>query len=56
MALAASGVLSFEDGLRLVRDRGRFMQEACEITQGGMAAVLGLDEATARTVCEETGT
>src|SRR5580765_1203378 len=29
-ALAAAGVLTFEDGLRIVRQRGRFMQEACE--------------------------
>ena len=43
-ALAAAGVLSFEDGLRLVRQRGKFMQEACEATRGGMAAVIGLEE------------
>src|SRR5438132_10033127 len=34
-ALAAAGALSFEDGLKLVRQRGRFMQEACEMTKGG---------------------
>src|SRR5262245_4185199 len=34
-ALAAAGTLDFEDGLRIVRQRGRFMQEACEKTQGG---------------------
>jgi [acyl-carrier-protein] S-malonyltransferase len=54
-ALAAAGALSFEDALRVVHDRGRFMQEACESTQGSMAAVLGLDEASTRSVCEETG-
>jgi [acyl-carrier-protein] S-malonyltransferase len=54
-ALAAAGVMSFEDGLRVVRQRGRFMQEACEATQGGMAAIIGLDEATTRLVCEEAG-
>lgn len=54
-ALAAAGVLSFEDGLKVVRQRGRFMQEACEATQGGMAAVIGLDEAATREVCRETG-
>ena len=54
-ALAAAGALSFEDGLRVVRQRGRFMQEACEITQGGMAAIIGLDEARTREVCAETG-
>ncbi|HTH48203.1 MAG TPA: ACP S-malonyltransferase [Candidatus Limnocylindria bacterium] len=54
-ALAAAGVLSFEDGLRVVRQRGRFMQEACEATQGGMAAIIGLDEEPTREVCAATG-
>ena len=54
-ALAAAGAFSFADGLRVVQLRGRFMQEACEATRGGMAAVIGLDEAACRTVCEETG-
>jgi [acyl-carrier-protein] S-malonyltransferase len=54
-ALAAAGALSFEDGLRVVRLRGRFMQEACEATQGGMAAIIGLDEGPTREVCEAAG-
>jgi [acyl-carrier-protein] S-malonyltransferase len=54
-ALAAAGAMSFEEGLQVVRLRGRFMQEACEATQGGMAAVIGLDEAATREVCEATG-
>jgi len=54
-ALAAAGVLSFEDGLKVVRQRGQFMQEACDTTKGGMAAVLGLDEAKTREVCSEAG-
>ncbi|MCL4787558.1 MAG: ACP S-malonyltransferase [Verrucomicrobia bacterium] len=54
-ALTAAGALSFEDGLRVVRQRGRFMQEACDVTQGGMAAVIGLDEAATREVCAEAG-
>jgi len=54
-ALTAAGALSFEDGLRVVRERGRFMQEACDVTQGGMAAVIGLDEARTREVCAEAG-
>src|SRR5947207_3154437 len=54
-ALAAAGALSFEDGLKLVRQRGRFMQEACEVTRGGMAAIIGLDEAPTREVCNEAG-
>jgi len=54
-ALTAAGAMSFEDGLRVVRQRGRFMQEACEATRGGMAAIIGLDEAPTREVCAETG-
>jgi [acyl-carrier-protein] S-malonyltransferase len=54
-ALAAAGTMSFEEGLRLVRARGEFMQEACEATQGGMAAIIGLDEPAVRLVCQETG-
>ncbi len=54
-ALTAAGALSFEDGLRLVRQRGRFMQDACEATRGGMAAIIGLDEAATRGVCAEAG-
>ena len=54
-ALTAAGALSFEDGLRVVRQRGKFMQEACETTKGGMAAVIGLDEAPTREVCAQAG-
>jgi len=54
-ALTAAGAMSFEDGLRVVRQRGQFMQEACDATRGGMAAVIGLDEATTREVCTEAG-
>lgn len=54
-ALTAAGVMSFEDGLRVVRQRGKFMQEACDATRGGMAAVIGLDEAPTREVCAEAG-
>ena len=54
-ALTAAGVMSFEDGLRVVRQRGKFMQDACDATRGGMAAVIGLDEAPTREVCAEAG-
>ena len=50
-ALAAAGVLGFEDGLKSARERGRFMQEACERTRGTMAAILGLEAALLRDVC-----
>jgi [acyl-carrier-protein] S-malonyltransferase len=52
-ALTAGGALSFEDGLSVARQRGRFMQEACEATRGTMAAVLGLDAEALRGVCVE---
>jgi [acyl-carrier-protein] S-malonyltransferase len=54
-ALTAAGVFSFEEGLTLVRKRGIYMQEACEETQGGMAAVIGLDTELVREVCEQAG-
>jgi [acyl-carrier-protein] S-malonyltransferase len=54
-ALTAAGAMSFEDGLRVVRQRGKFMQEACDATRGGMAAVIGLDEILTREVCAEAG-
>lgn len=54
-ALSAAGALSFEDGIRVVRQRGKFMQEACDATQGGMAAIIGLDEAQTREVCDASG-
>lgn len=54
-ALTAANALSFEDGLRVVRQRGRFMQEACEATHGGMAAIIGLDEGPTREVCAAAG-
>lgn len=54
-ALTAAGAMSFEDGLRVVRRRGRFMQEACDATQGGMAAVTGLEEGATREACAQAG-
>ena len=53
-ALVAAGSLTYVDGLRLVRERGRLMKEAGERSPGMMAAVLGLDEATIAKVCAET--
>ncbi len=54
-ALAAASVMTFDDAVRVVRQRGRFMQEACEATRGGMAAIIGLDEAATREVCAQAG-
>jgi len=52
-ALAAADVFSFENGVRISRQRGRFMQEACDVTKGGMAAVLNLDQTVLAEVCKE---
>ncbi len=52
-ALAAVGALDFADGLRLVRERGRLMKVAGERCPGGMAAVLGLDDAVVDDVCRQ---
>jgi [acyl-carrier-protein] S-malonyltransferase len=52
-ALAAAGAVSFEDGLRLVRERGRVMRAAGERKPGAMAALLGLDADTVRAVCAD---
>ncbi len=53
-ALVSASALSFEDGLRLVYQRALAMQEACEIQDSTMAAVLGLDDKIVESVCQET--
>ncbi len=52
-AHAAAGTFDFETGLRLVAERGLFMQEACDETEGGMAAMIGGDESAVRTLASE---
>jgi [acyl-carrier-protein] S-malonyltransferase len=52
-ALVASEVLSFEDGLKLVSIRANAMQEACQKTNGTMAAILGLENKIVEDVCNE---
>ncbi len=51
-ALAASGALGFEDGVRLVMERGEAMQHAAEEMPGTMAAVLGADDDTVAAACQ----
>ncbi len=55
-ALVANGVLSFEDGLRLVSQRAQAMQKACEASESTMAAILGLEDAIVEEVCMDIGT
>ena len=55
-ALSASGALSFEDGLRLVRKRGELMKHAGTLAPGLMAAILGVDIPTLDKVCLEAST
>jgi [acyl-carrier-protein] S-malonyltransferase len=52
-ALVAAGALRFADAVRLVRRRGEFMQEAVPVGTGAMAALLGVELATAEQVCAE---
>ena len=50
-ALVFSGVLSFEDGLRVVQQRGEAMQEAADATPSGMVSILGLEPAEVEQLC-----
>ena len=53
-ALVASGVLSFKDGLSLVKERALAMQSACDKFPGTMAAILGLEDTVVESVCKDT--
>jgi [acyl-carrier-protein] S-malonyltransferase len=55
-ALVAAGAITLADALRAVRERGWLMQEACPAGQGTMAAILGLDLAAVKAICEEVST
>ncbi|MBI5876508.1 MAG: ACP S-malonyltransferase [Chloroflexi bacterium] len=54
-ALYAAGALSLPDGLRLVRERGRLMKAAGASNPGGMAAIIGLDDAAINELCAAAG-
>lgn len=52
-ALTVANAIDFADAVKLLRQRGRFMQEAVPIGQGAMAAIIGLDKETVEQVCKE---
>lgn len=52
-ALVANGVLSFQDGLRLVAARANAMQEACDANPSSMAAILGLEDEKVEEICAQ---
>ncbi|KMQ63651.1 ACP S-malonyltransferase [Chryseobacterium sp. BLS98] len=52
-ALVANGVLSFDDGLKLVFERAKAMQEACDANPSSMAAILGLEDAKVEEICAQ---
>jgi [acyl-carrier-protein] S-malonyltransferase len=52
-AYCAAGVFDFATGLRIVAERGRLMQLACEQTSGGMAAIIGEERAKVQELCRE---
>jgi [acyl-carrier-protein] S-malonyltransferase len=52
-ALVASGALAFSEAVRIVRLRGKFMQEAVPVGEGAMAAVLGMEREQVEKICEE---
>lgn len=51
-ALQSAGVISFVEGLKLVQTRGKLMQEACPLGEGGMAAVIGLEPKIIEEICQ----
>ena len=52
-ALTAAGVFDFATGLKVVAERGRLMQVACEQTIGGMAAIVGEERGMIAALCQE---
>jgi len=52
-ALVASGALSFSEAVKIVRLRGKFMQEAVPVGEGAMAAILGMEREQVEKLCEE---
>jgi len=55
-ALVAAGAFTFPDAVRIVRLRGKFMQEAVPVGEGAMAAILGMERERIEKLCEESST
>ena len=53
-ALTAAGAIDFESGLKLVSQRAEAMQKACNLSEGRMAAVLGLEDKIVEEICQQT--
>jgi [acyl-carrier-protein] S-malonyltransferase len=53
-ALVCAQALSFTDAIHLVAARGEYMQDALPAGEGALAAIIGLDDATVKTVCEKS--
>jgi [acyl-carrier-protein] S-malonyltransferase len=53
-ALVFAGVMSFEDGLRVVQERGRAMQDAADANPSGMVSVLGLEREQVEQICQQS--
>lgn len=54
-ALCEAGVVTFDDAVRVLQARGRFMQEACDAAPGGMLTILGLSLEQVREVAAASG-
>tara|TARA_R110000822_G_scaffold159476_19_gene299395 strand:- start:30098 stop:31033 length:936 start_codon:yes stop_codon:yes gene_type:complete len=52
-ALVCAGVVEFKDAVRLVRNRGAYMQEAVPAGEGAMAAIIGLDDELIKSICAD---
>jgi len=53
-ALVCAEALSFKEAIRLVAARGQYMQEAVPVGEGGIAAIVGLDDAVVQKICEQS--